>query len=439
MVDTPTQNSLSKGVGIKIRVFGTFGLALVVLVLGVFWGGRWWIEKESILDIFERDRPTAALARLTSWNSLMLAPKKWYWLRNEAARKSNDRARLKRLTDESATAGLPSEQAYGPKWLLEASSGASKNAMSNLAKLLLLYGEHRDEVYSAIIQGFLVKGNHENSAQLLRLWKEDTDATPTYYYWDGVAAISNYELTRASESLRKAIEAKPDFAKARLELAELYLEQADFRKAKEEFAWLVQNDPENTRIIIGYARLLVSDGAVDEAIAELAKLKNAESLPTAELSLICETNIEANNLDVALKQTELLLKRWPNAIGVLKLASDCNRKLGNIETSEAISKRSELSQARRNEIDQMLAQLNKEPDNQVLRRNVGELMMNYLEPAAGAGYVEIVAMVTPLDIKAHQLLATYYNIENNPERAQAHEQAIKQISERLAPNSDSSQ
>ena len=430
MADSPLQDSVSNLPGRKYRRIVGFSILAVGLIAAGWLSLRWWIERESERDIFEREQPKIALQRLTSWSTVMATPKRWRWLQAEAARKSNDRARLHRFCDEAGSAGLSTEEANGPKWLMDAASGNIQNAKANLAKLLLLYGKNRDEVYAAVVQGFLVKGNKPDANQVLKLWKEDTDGTPEFYYWQGVAAISNYELNRGEESLRKAIEARPGFQKARLELAELFIEQAQFNDARAEFEWLVQRMPDSPRVVVGLAKSLFSLGLADEAAAELSKLKDVDSLPTTELLLIAETNLESGNVDVAHHQAQVLLSRWPDALAILQLAANCESKLMNKAKSEELSAKASRSQTFRPEIDQMLAKLNDEPNNQILRRQMGELMMNYMDPGAGAGYLEIVAVVLPTDLKVHQLLATYYQRENNRERAIVHELIVKQLTER---------
>jgi predicted Zn-dependent protease len=413
---------------------GGLGLVLVAGILVAAWFGmRIWVEREAERDIFERGQPKTALSNLTRWESILLAPERWHWLKAEAARQANDLARLKRLTDESAISGLPIEQVSGPKWLMEASSGATQNAKSNLAKLLLLYGPHRSEVFGALMQGYLIRGGKAEATQLLKLWKEESGDAAEYHFWDGVAAINNYELGRAADALRKAIELKPDYQKAHLELGELLLEQGQPDAAREEFEWLMERTPDQIRVVTGFAKTLLNLGLAEEAAAELDKLQNIEKLPATELSLIADTNLQAGNVDAAAKQIKVLLTRWPDASGILDLARQYEAKVKNIEKSEEYAKKADASQARRPEIDQMLARLNSEPNNQVLRRQIGELMMTYLDPAAGAGYLEVVAMATPTDLKVHQLLLEYFKRENNRERALIHEQFVNELSSRQLP------
>jgi hypothetical protein len=58
---------------------------------------------------------------------------------------------------------------------------------------------------------------------------------------------------------------------------------------------------------------------------------------------------------------------------------------------------------------------------------MGELMMNYLDPAGGVGYIQIASRTNPFDIKTQELLVSYYEKEGDLQVAQNHRRTIRQI------------
>ncbi|MFM7988127.1 MAG: hypothetical protein ACKPKO_53325, partial [Candidatus Fonsibacter sp.] len=102
---------------------------------------------------------------------------------------------------------------------------------------------------------------------------------------------------------------------------------------------------------------------------------------------------------------------WPDALPYLQLKARSLAKLGQTAQSEEYFAKAAQSQNRRPQVDQMIERMATESENQELRRDMGELMMNYLDPAGGIGYVQIASRTNPFDMKTQQLLAAYYEKE----------------------------
>lgn len=79
----------------------------------------------------------------------------------------------------------------------------------------------------------------------------------------------------------------------------------------------------------------------------------------------------------------------------------------------------------------MIEQLATDSANQAMRRDMGELMMNYLDPPGGVGYLQIASRANPFDLKAQELLATYYQREGNETIADNHRKAIRRIQQAM--------
>lgn len=180
-------------------------------------------------------------------------------------------------------------------------------------------------------------------------------------------------------------------------------------------------------MISGYARSLLNLGYPDLASEQLKKLKDISKLPSPELALVCETNLESGNVQEASEQAAMLLKRWPDALPYLQLQARCMAKMGNSSESEALFQKASDSQLKRPDVDRMLERLVTDNSNQDLRRDMGEMMMNYLDPSGGAGYVQVASRANPIDLKSHALLANYFEREGRLNAAENHRRAIRQI------------
>ena len=406
---------------------GLVALLLVPILLAIWTVLYLWVDRSSRDLIYRKNASAQGISRLEAWAPLMFYPSRWTWLKAEAYRKLGDRPRVSRLVDEMAAKGLADLKASSPLWLLESAAGRPGKVKDNLGPLLLVYKSDGGEVLASLVQGFLNQGDHPSASQALRLWNELYEQDPKAAFWQGVFSTASYDLETALKSFQKAIELDPQDPRARQELAEVYLEKANFEEARQQFEWLVKNDYDNPEVITGYARSLLNLGLTDEAALQLKKLTDVSKLPSPELALVCETNLEADQAQEASEQASILLKRWPNALPYLQLKARSLAKLGETSESEKFFAQAAESQNKRPQVDQMIERMATDSANQELRRDMGELMMNYLDPAGGVGYIQIASRTNPFDIKTQELLVSYYEKEGDLQVAQNHRRMIRQI------------
>lgn len=409
----------------------TLSACVLVAVIAAYATTYVWVERSARKMIYQENTPKEGAERLETFSPWMFSPTKWQWLRAEAYRKLGDRSRVSRISDELAARGVPNLQASSPLLLMESAAGIPGRVKDNLGPLLLLYKDQGSDVLGALVAGFMNLGDLSGANQTLRLWNELYEKDPQAEYWRGVHATTSYDLDTALEAFKRSIELAPSEIRPHQELAEVYLEKAMFEEAKAEFEWLVQRKPEAPEIITGLARSLLNLGYADQAAEQLQKLTDVSKLPSPELALVCETNLEADKVDVASAQAAILLQRWPDALPYLQLQARCLAKLGKTTESEALFARAAESQKRRPEVDRMIEQLATDSANQAMRRDMGELMMTYLDPPGGVGYLQIASRANPFDLKTQELLANYYQREGNEPIADNHRKAIRRIQQAM--------
>ena len=405
---------------------GLVALLLVPILLAIWGVSYFWVDRSSRELIYRKNDSAKGISRLEAWAPLMFYPSEWTWLKADAYRKLGDRPRVSRLADEMAAKGLADPKASSPLWLLESAAGRPSKVKDNLGPLLLVYKSEGGEVLACLVQGFLNQGDHPSASQALRLWNELYEQDPKAAFWQGVYSTISYDLDTALESFQRAIELDPQDPRARQELAEVYLEKANFEEARVQLEWLMKNQP-TPEVITGYARSLLNLGLTDEAALQLKKLADVSKLPSPELALVCETNLEADQAQEASEQASILLKRWPNALPYLQLKARSMAKLGETSESEKFFAQAAESQNKRPQVDQMIERMATDSANQELRRDMGELMMNYLDPAGGVGYIQIASRSNPFDTKTQELLVSYYEKEGDLQAAQNHRRMIRQI------------
>lgn len=416
-----------RGISRSLALLGSIA-CLVALWLAAYL----WVGASSRDLLYRQGKPAIAAARLESWSPWMLSPKGWRWLLADAYRKIGDRGRVKRITDELATGGMAQTQAAAPLLLMDSAAGVPVKVKENLGPLLLIYKENGAEVLGSLVQGFMTQGDFNSANQTLRLWGELFEGDFQLEFWKGVTSTANYDLDGAITAFQKSIAIRSDFPRSHEELAQVYLEKAQFEEARTEFEWIekyakANGIEESPELISGYARSLLNLGYPDLASEQLKKLKDISKLPSPELALVCETNLESGNVQEASEQAAMLLKRWPDALPYLQLQARCMAKMGNSSESDALFQKASDSQLKRPDVDRMLERLVTDNSNQDLRRDMGEMMMNYLDPSGGAGYVQVASRANPIDLKSHALLANYFEREGRLNAAENHRRAIRQI------------
>jgi tetratricopeptide (TPR) repeat protein len=407
-------------------VWTIFFVVPAALLAGWF-GLRFWVERSAKSRIYATLQPSQAADLIESWSPWFGSPNSLKWLQAEAYRKARDRGRVERITDALAAKGVDATFASSPLVLLEGSLGGPQRIREKLGPLLQLYKENGSEVLAALVEGYLIQGNTSGAGQTLSLWGELFENDFQLEFWKGVLSTRNYNLDQAVPAFRRSIELNPNFPRARHELAEVFIEQAKFEDAKSDYQWLVDRFPSNLEYITGYARCLLNLGYPDEAIEQLRKIPDVSRLPSPELSLVCEANLEAGRAEEASKQAAILLNRWPRALPYLQLQARCKAKMSQQGESEALFSKAAESQTKRPEIDRMLEQLAIDGGNQQLRMDLGEMMMTYMDPAAGVGFIQIASRTAPNNLRGHQLLAYYFDREGKTDAAAAHQQAIMRI------------
>lgn len=364
---------------------------------------------------------------LESWSSWLGSPTSLRWLLAEAHRKTGDRGRAQRISDALAAEGVESIRANAPVLLMDGAAGAPQRVKEKMGPLLQIYRDRGSEVMASMVQGFFSQGDSQSSANALRLWGELFENDFQMEYWQGVLATQRYDLETAVQAFQRSISLNPEFPKSRQELAEVYIELAKFEEAKTNYQWLHASDPGNNDYITGYARCLLNLGYPEQAVEQLQKLRDVSRLASPELALVCETNLEAGKADDASRQADILLKRWPDALPYLQLQARCKAKLGEQSESERLFAKAAESQIQRPEVDRLLEQLAIDAGNHALRMNLGETMMRYLDPAGGIGYIQVASRTVPGDLRAHRLLASYYDREGKNAIAEVHRRAVQRI------------
>lgn len=422
---------------LKKKLSIVIGLCLVLAL--VAWFARpllsMWVAQQNRFLITD-ENAQQVVDRIASWEKYLGPSGMGEVVRAEAYRKLNDPKQVKRHVEKALAMGVDEKIANQPLWLQMAEGGLLEEPQKHLAQMLQSYRGKEHEVYDAFLLGYTGSWRLGDANKMMKQWREQFPEEARTYYWEGAILGLDYQIATATEKYRKAVTMDPELWEARLRMAELLIEQSKLPEAEEHFAILYKKIPDNLNVRIGYARCLMNQGYSENALKLLETL-DEKSTDSPLLFLKCQAAFEANENTKAEKWLEVLCKRWPEVAPYRDLQARVKESLQKGEEATPIFKIASESQAKQQEISQLISSLDGSPGNISIRVQLGEKMMYYLSPEAGSAQLLSAISLEPSAIEPHQLLIDYYRREGKPMMIRQHQAVVDRLAASSQPTSPS--
>jgi tetratricopeptide (TPR) repeat protein len=259
--------------------------------------------------------------------------------------------------------------------LLQAQSGSIIQVEPRLRELLA--AGHADEplILEALVRGCLFYNFTKDACRWSGVWTERHPDDWQAYYWQGVALNAAAQPDSAVESYQAALKGNPDYADARLRLAELLLRLQRYPEAREHFHAVLLADPNGAAALLGVAQCQRAAGQTDQARA------------TVERALAQEPSAGALRLRGLLaldredpRQAVIYLRRAeaadPNDRVTLKNLAAALRLIGEDAEAKQYEKRAEQIAKDEKRLDQLTKDAFAKPTDVVLRTEAGTLCLH---------------------------------------------------------------
>jgi tetratricopeptide (TPR) repeat protein len=145
------------------------------------------------------------------------------------------------------------------------------------------------------------------------------DAVQWSLYYPGIISFRDYPLVTSDvkkleellKDAQKAVRDRPKDSESRILLAHIYHDLGERTNAKKEYQTILSADPSNRRARLGLGWLYLENNSMEDAAAELQKVKPPTAMSIVGLSFAA---YRQDNFAASLSLIEQGLKTWPSSL-----------------------------------------------------------------------------------------------------------------------------
>jgi thioredoxin-like negative regulator of GroEL len=305
--------------------------------------------------------------------------------------------------------GAPAERLKREQWLIMAQSGQLNEALPHFAELLVAPGDDGAEICEAFAHGLISAYRLPESIEVLQAWEKDYPQDPEPHFLFAKLQKAQFGPTsRVIERLQKAVMLAPDRDDIRLELATTLLELRDNEGAEAHFLILLKRLPENVAVQVGWCRVLMENGQIENARSRLLNLTEkypnnfSVMLLLGQLELAAKRNTEALNW----LQQAVLLRNYDREARY-SLAS-AMQALGRTEEAQAHFDYVARAQAAHSQIGRLVARILNNSSDVESRLEIANLIQQYGDPTEYVLWLDSILAIDAHDTRAQASLTKYY-------------------------------
>jgi Flp pilus assembly protein TadD len=228
---------------------------------------------------------------------------------------------------------------------------------------------------------------------------------------------------KATALLQELVRDYPKYFRARLSLADVLFKSRRYRDALVEYAALHQQRPGEMMPLLGlassYARL-GEERYRDEARPLMQQLEERYPEQSEALLECGRFALEEKRLADAERLLRRALELAPNDHEVHRELGICLGRLGKHEESRKHLNRAKEIEADLILLEKTLAAMSKAPNDPGPRRQAGEICLRNGQVAEGLRWLYGILDVAPNDKPTHQVLADFFAVQGDTERADLH-------------------
>jgi Tfp pilus assembly protein PilF len=292
--------------------------------------------------------------------------------------------------------------------------------------------DEAEETYEALARGYI-------SALLLRQANFLIDGWLKWRPQSAAARLLQADVANLAgenelelECYRQAVDADPSNYEARLRLAHAVLEATDIDWAKELFEGCLRERPGDPDVLLGLAECHQRRGETEEAqkLIELTLAANpSPSRRSAALTLAGQMAIEARDYALASRRLEESVEVLPgNLPSVYYKLVQALTRCGRDDEAKAYNERFQQLMKMERRLEDLHAEVLREPENADLRMEIGEIMLEYGSTKAGVNWLLSALLYDPQHIGVNRRLAEHYEHEGDTKLAAAHRAVVARAS-----------
>jgi Tfp pilus assembly protein PilF len=289
-------------------------------------------------------------------------------------------------------------------------------------------GPDAPAIYEAVTRAYCHELRFPQAWACLTRWLKKQPKSPRALEWRGWVAQNLNNADRALEDYARSLELQPERLTARLRVVSLFLDHNDPVEAEPHIKYLLRMGRPPTALLIHQARCRLLQGRLDDAATLLDNLlaKDAKN----GTALLLRAEVEKGRKQP--EKEEQYLRRaitlsHQQSTATLWAMSQCllaQRKAR--EAGEYLRRHKELS-AEITEMQGVLArdgsELPKDPDRCV---KVAVTLFKIDQERGALNYLSKALRANPRHVRAHLLLADYFDRKKQPKQAELHRRKAKE-------------
>lgn len=306
---------------------------------------------------------------------------------------------------------------------------AHQGQISETEKVLLAYIVYEKPEAELCLEarafGFLHSTQLEDSQRTLAQWLKKSPKNIQALYCRGLVYKAAHDNTVAQRYFLRVIQIDPERDKARLYLAESYLDTGGLSEAVKHLELLKGRGVTTLRVKTALATCYAQLNRLDEAEQIVNGILEKSPDNSTALRILGKVRLEQNKLDKAEELFRKTLKIDPASYFARLYLVRCLREKGDPKADEEQEKLKQLTSA----IDQiqkiMHMDLRKEPFNPDLHSRLGQLYFRVGDYVQGRSSFRNALRYAPKHQPTHQFLAKHYEEVGDNEAAAYHRSQLK--------------
>lgn len=314
------------------------------------------------------------------------------------------------------------------QWLALAQTGQMREARPHLSELLVQQVEDARNVCEAFVNGFFLTNQFGEAFRLLDLWQTDFPNDSQPYLFRGQFYESRTNFKEAESAYREGLQREPrrnDLMVRQARCLLMLREYDESRRLVEQVLTAKQEHAEAQEIL---AQCYFEQGQTEECRKLTEQLVSRQPKLFSLRTLMARVQLQDRRYDEALQVLIALADERPHDLTVRYLLATTLQATGDsAKAAEAFQFVAAGREAVTRALKLQATVENQEPRNVGLRLELGEILLKYESPEAGAGWMRSVLEIEPNHQRAHQELAKYYRRIGALEQAQQHEAQVRTI------------
>jgi tetratricopeptide (TPR) repeat protein len=294
------------------------------------------------------------------------------------------------------------------EWLTLAQGGQMLEAMPHLAELLVAPGEDGPEICEAYAVGLIRVYRLSEGIEILRAWEKDYPNDPQpHFFFAKILKVQTGVTSTVIERLEKALRLAPNRDDIRRELALSLIELRNYDTAREHLARHLAANPGDIEAQVGWCRLLIENGDIEEAKSRLETLVRSNRENFAALLALGQIELSAGRPRNALSWFERALRLRPFDVELRYALANAFQATGATEAAKTHFDYVVNARNAHRRIEQLIAKVLANNTDLDARFEIADLLGKYGDPMEQRQWLQSILALDPSNDRAQSALANY--------------------------------